>query len=333
MGAVSFGEAKSSPIGKAAGPRPHRVALRRSQSTATTQPERSMHSTADYSGSNPSVGDKTLSSRSMSPRSRLPMVQTRCLWAPRAQRVPPRHRGADGPPVIDLIVAYTTNAKTWSGDIDSLIALAIADTNQSFVNSGISASLRLVHTVEYAYDDERPARHTLADFAGNGDGKLDTIHALREEYGGDVAVLIHSGYSGGYATLAATADTAFAVVEWRQIAGRYLFQHEVGHLVGAVHQAGCPPPVPPFAFARAFEYRSGDQLVSTIMGERCPGGKVPRRILYWSNPSLCFEGVRIGTPQKADNARLWRERAATMAAFKTPPTAKSQPTTAGPSMK
>jgi hypothetical protein len=88
--------------------------------------------------------------------------------------------------------------------------------------------------------------------------------------------------------------------------------------------------VPPFAFARAFEYRSGDQLWSTIMGERCPGGKVPRRVLYWSNPSLCFEGVRIGIPQRADNARLWRERAAIMAAFKTP---KSQPTTAGPSMK
>ena len=258
---------------------------------------------------------------------------------PKSATAPPRRRAADGPPIIDVIVAYTTNAKTWSGDIDSLIALAIADTNQSFVNSGISASLRLVHTVEYAYDDERPSRHTLSDFAGNGDGKMDTIHALREEYGGDVAVLIHGGYSGGYATLAATADTAFAVVEWRRIAGRYLFAHEIGHVAGALHQegtGGCQVPLGhPFTFARGFQYLSGARGWSTIMGDQCSGVPASKRhILYWSNPSRCFEGIRMGIPGRADNARLWNERAPVLAAFKTPPTAKPQPApTAGPSLK
>ena len=76
---------------------------------------------------------------------------------PRSQndRAGPASRDAavEGPPVIDLVVAYTTNAKVAAGDIDSLIDLAIAETNQSFVKSGVAASMRLVHKVEYDYSD------------------------------------------------------------------------------------------------------------------------------------------------------------------------------------
>ena len=74
----------------------------------------------------------------------------------------------DTPPVIDLVVAYTTNAMNAHGDILSLIDLAIAETNESFANSGISASVRLVHTVEYSYSEAGKTFATMVGDFGEG---------------------------------------------------------------------------------------------------------------------------------------------------------------------
>ncbi|MBE9048795.1 hypothetical protein IQ255_31235, partial [Pleurocapsales cyanobacterium LEGE 10410] len=42
------------------------------------------------------------------------------------------------------------------------------------------------------------------------------------------------------------------------------------------------------------------------------------RIPYWSNPDENYNGVAMGTSSWNDNARVWGERAATIAGFKSP---------------
>ncbi|HKZ96666.1 MAG TPA: M12 family metallo-peptidase [Hyphomicrobiaceae bacterium] len=143
------------------------------------------------------------------------------------------------PPVIDLVVAYTTNAMNAHGDILSLIDLAIAETNESFANSGISASVRLVHTAEYSYSEAGKSFATMVgDFGGRDDGQMDSIHALRDQHGGDVAVLLidNNAACGRAYDIGADAETAFVVVHWENCAtGYYSFGHEIGHLAGARH--------------------------------------------------------------------------------------------------
>ncbi|HEV8293545.1 MAG TPA: hypothetical protein VGP94_16535, partial [Tepidisphaeraceae bacterium] len=58
--------------------------------------------------------------------------------------------------VIDLLVAYTTSAKTAAGStnaIQSQIAKSVADANQVLANSLIDVTLRLVRTEEIAYGE------------------------------------------------------------------------------------------------------------------------------------------------------------------------------------
>ena len=54
---------------------------------------------------------------------------------------------------------------------------------------------------------------------------------------------------------------------------------------------------------------------------------VVNRINYWSNPDKYYGGIAMGSTSWRDNARVWDERAATVANFRTPPVpAPSTPT-------
>jgi hypothetical protein len=239
------------------------------------------------------------------------------------------------PPVIDLVVAYTKNAKAAAVDIDSLIDLAIAETNQSFVNSGISASVRLAGTVEYDYSDATRSDETCAPpawkcafaritnaFGGVGDGNMDTIHELRNTHGGDVGVLIidNTEACGRAYEIAAAADTAFVIVHGQGCAtGYYSFGHEIGHLAGARHDLENDPTTTPFAYGHGFRHPASEEGWRTIMGYNCSDGRCPTRIQYWSNPKKKHGGIALGTAASEDNVRVWNERATVMAAFKTAP--------------
>ncbi len=223
-------------------------------------------------------------------------------------------------PVIDLVVAYTKNAKEAAGDIPSLIALAISETNKSFTNSGVKAAMRLVHTAEYAYPDtDKNMEEILNDFAGSGDGQMDTIHGLRNQYGGDVAVLIvdNSEYCGIARDIGATAATAYVIVYRDCATGYYSFGHEIGHLAGARHDPGNDPTATPFAHGHGFQKSKPENGWRTVMGYACGDDSCPTRIQYWSNPAKMYQGVAMGVAGKQDNARVWNQRARVMAAFKT----------------
>jgi hypothetical protein len=54
---------------------------------------------------------------------------------------------------IDVLVAYTTGARNAVTDINATIQLAVAEANQSYINSGINIKLSLVDSFEVAYSE------------------------------------------------------------------------------------------------------------------------------------------------------------------------------------
>ena len=226
-------------------------------------------------------------------------------------------------PVISLIVAYTPAAKSAYGDnsangdgIKAMIQLAVSETNQGYLNSGINASVRLAHTYQVNYNETSRSYDTiLAHFSGKSDGFMDDIHGLRNSKAADVAVLIinQSAYCGLADDIMATVDSAFALVHYDCATGYYSFGHEIGHLLGARHNHETDNSVEPFAHGHGC--RNGNEW-RTIMAYNCPVADGCPRLNYWSNPNVRYNNVPMGTAATHDNARVLNSTAGTIAAFK-----------------
>ena len=104
------------------------------------------------------------------------------------------------------------------------------------------------------------------------------IHALREAYRADVAILIVDDAKGcGLATrIGADADEAFAVVHHGCAVSSYTLAHEVGHIMGARHE---------LAYVSGTTWRDIMSYKDACNG--CP------RLPVWSNPL-----VRIGASRR-----------------------------------
>jgi hypothetical protein len=90
------------------------------------------------------------------------------------------------------MVAYTRNAAGYYNDIRSdLIALAIAEANESFRISGLQhVKLRLVHAYQTTYVEEGSHFDHVWRLADRGDGIMEEVHKLRDEFRADVVILV-----------------------------------------------------------------------------------------------------------------------------------------------
>lgn len=228
------------------------------------------------------------------------------------------HEGAKadvGQVQIDVLVAYTPSAKAGVADIDATIALAVAEANQSYVNSGINIHLNLVDSFQVAYTETgKTFESILADFVAMTD-----VNKRRDQSGADLAALIidQKDYCGLADAIMANASTAFAVVYYDCATGYYSFAHELGHLMGARHNEQMDPSTTPFAYGHGYLHLAPPPAWRTIMAYDCPGGC--QRLQYWSNPRINYGTQPMGTAATNDNARVLNETAATVAAFRTRP--------------
>jgi peptidyl-Asp metalloendopeptidase len=216
---------------------------------------------------------------------------------------------------IDVLVAYTTAARTAVSDIAATIQLAVAEANQSYQNSGINIRLTLVDSFEVSYSESGKSFDTiLADFI-----RMADVNNRRDKNGADMVVLIidKSDYCGLADAIMADASTAFAVVHYDCATGYYSFAHELGHLQGARHDPANDPTNTPFAYGHGFQHASPVPSWRTIMAYNCEGGCSRRQ--YWSNPNVNYNGIATGTAATNDNARVLNETASTVAGFKTHP--------------
>jgi hypothetical protein len=177
--------------------------------------------------------------------------------------------------------------------MEGLINLAVAETNKAYQLSGIDTRLRLVKThYDDSYNDYRNQwEATLSYIRNNGDGQLDYVHAMRDQYGADfVNIIVDTGsYCGiGYRPSTPTAGDAFSVTQWSCATGYYSFGHEIAHNMGCNHDranAGS-------SGGSNYGYQAPNSAFRTIMAYDCPSG-CPR-IQYFSTPSINYNGQALG---------------------------------------
>jgi len=236
---------------------------------------------------------------------------------------------------IDVMVIYTKGAMCAAagygtggycdatstnnqGTIESLINLAISETNTAYVRSGIPAKLRLVKThFDATYDDYRNQfGTTLAYLKGKSDGQLDYIHSMRDQVGADfVSIMVDTGgYCGtGYRPDLPSDTDAFSVVNWSCATGYYSFGHELGHNMGCKHDHNNDEGS---GSNFGYQYTAGSSYNTrfrTVMSYDCTNRC--KRIQQFSDPTRTYNGVPSGD-SSTNNAGWIRARLANYAAFR-----------------
>jgi ABC-type tungstate transport system permease subunit len=216
---------------------------------------------------------------------------------------------------ITLMVAYTKAAAARYSDIEKdLIALAVADTNQSLRESGVSdVKIKLVHAYQTDYVEKGGHFEHVYAMVRKDDGVIDEVHPLRDKYKADVNVLVvHDPVGCGLAArVAAEADRSFAVVHQECAATSYSLAHEIGHLIGARHDLALDDSMDPYPHGHGFVNGTNWR---TMMSYKDSCGGCPR-LPIWSNPDIKIDGVPAGDA-KADNARVLRDRASVVSKFR-----------------
>ncbi len=212
-----------------------------------------------------------------------------------------------------LVVATNAAVSAYGGDMAALVDLAVAESNQGYVNSNVGINMELAGYTTTTYADAGMSTD-LSRFRGTSDGYMDNIHALRDANAADVAVLVGNDSSAcGLASgIGSTATTAFATAYWDCITGYYSFAHEIGHLQSARHDPATDPTNSPYAYGHG--YRAPNNAWRTIMAYNC-SPSCPR-INYWSNPDVTYGGVAMGTANTSHNQRVLVNTKATIAAFR-----------------
>jgi hypothetical protein len=253
---------------------------------------------------------------------------------------------ADDGSTIDVLVVYTDDVLAYYGGntaaVETMIDLAVSETNAGYANSGVSQRVYLVHTAMVSYDESGFSwSQTLGRFQYHGDGYFDAVTqpttGLRDTYCADESVLIvmNTGYCGiGYLMDSVGswfADYAFAVVSRSCATGNYSFAHEMGHNMGAHHDRANASGSG--AYPYSYGYQAPDKAFRTIMAYNCPSPGCPR-VNYWSNPDVLYGGQPMGVvytaPDSADNRRTLNNTALTVANFRASCAGPATPTLSSP---
>ncbi|HEU0054922.1 MAG TPA: M12 family metallo-peptidase [Longimicrobium sp.] len=219
---------------------------------------------------------------------------------------------------INVLVVYTASAATAAGNILSKIQLAIDETNQSYVNSGISINMVGVASLQVTYNEaSRSFSQHVNALVSSTDGLMDNVHTLRNTYGADMVMLVvnDSEACGQAAAIKATATNAFAVSHWSCITGYYSFAHELGHLQGARHDRFVDGSTSPYTYGHGYIPSTKNWRTIMSYGNNCSNCT---RIQWWSSPLKTYPptGQVMGTTTYEDNARVLNGTAATVAAFR-----------------
>jgi len=215
---------------------------------------------------------------------------------------------------ISIMVHYTPAAAAASGDINGLIDLAIAETNQGYANAGVTLTVSLAGKYQISYTETGNFTTDLAHYRETNDGVMDSIHNTRDQINADVGVLMidNGQYCGLASGIGSTAATAFAAVHYDCATGYYSFGHEVGHLQSARHDPKNDPTSSPYAYGHGFQAdRDGWR---TIMAYNCRRGCT--RLNYWSNPFVQYGGKAMGTESSSFNALVLNNTKVDMASFR-----------------
>jgi hypothetical protein len=212
---------------------------------------------------------------------------------------------ADTGAVIDIMIVYTDDARAAEGSTPAMkarIAMAVAETNTSYANAGVTTRLRLVHVEEYSYVETGNLSTDLSRLTNTSDAHFTTVHSLRNTYAADmVGLIVENGgaYCGLANAIMATASNAFQVTDRSCATGYYSFGHEFGHLQGARHDTTVDPTNTPYSYGHGYVHTgsSAAQRWRTVMAydTKCNNlGYSCTRLQYWSNPAKVYLAAPMG---------------------------------------
>ena len=234
--------------------------------------------------------------------------------------------------VIDLMVLYTSRGQAEAGNIDALIELNVNETNRIYANSGISTSIRLVHSRLIDYEETSFMFTSLWDLKGDDDGDIDEMHDLRDQYAADLVMLITSSpvfvgkVTCGVAYLLNPTNPyypkwGFSVVGANCAAVGDAFPHELGHGLGAAHNPHYS--TNPYAHHGHGLCNASDGWNTVMSYQDGEFGRCFADAPHFSNPAVTYNGVPTGDAHTRNNARVLNETAFAVSNFRLPLVAKT----------
>ncbi len=194
-------------------------------------------------------------------------------------------------------IMYTPQLLRGWGDVDGLIKLALAETNQIYMNSRIPITLDLVYSGVTPFDETGDSYTDLVTFRGLGQTPVPSNMA--------VILVLNSGSCGrAYLDCGKYVESAFcarAIVKASCATGYYSFAHELGHLQGADHQALYDSPYAGRRFADNLGYVSPKFAFRTVMAY---AEYDEPRVAVFSSPDIMYRGAVAGIRGSANNARV-----------------------------
>ena len=209
---------------------------------------------------------------------------------------------------IDVAVVYTQAAREEAGgtaEIEAVIDLMVAETNEAYQASGVYHRLALVARSEVQYAEAGDFRdiYRLED---PSDGYMDEVHAMRDRTGADLVHLVfkHQDHPfGGVANLGGGFGLTC------QYCGGVTFAHELGHNMGLLHDryqehhnAGGVSPHPAYGYVNQQAFAAGagrSRRWRTTMAydKQCIDAYTScSRLLRFSNPRQSYNGDPLGVP-------------------------------------
>ena len=228
------------------------------------------------------------------------------------------------PATIRVLVMYTPEALASNSTMINKVYSDINSGNESFINSNVNAKFEIAY-IGKTVDSETGLSFSdlLSKFQTINDGKFDEVHTLRDKYSADVCVLlVNNSQKCGLGYIGGGPSYSFAVVcVSSPCAWKYSFTHEIGHNIGCEHDTNNSN-TPSYNHGY-IHYIPGDTAHSwrTMMAysDVCGSGNNCKRIKYWSNPYIAYQGYSTGTATLCDNARVWNENAPDVSGYRLEP--------------
>ena len=221
--------------------------------------------------------------------------------------------GAGPDATVDVAVVYTPAAREAAGgvaEIEAVIDLMVAETNQAYSASDVRHRLALVGREEVPYTEAGDDHVDLNRLADPSDGHLDGAHALRDRTGADLVHMIFDTGSASSSAGIAFLGGAFGLTSYN--GGGAIFAHELGHNMALQHdryqvhhyEYGGLRSHPAYGYVNQRAFETGAPPSSrwrTIMSYESQCEPTWHRgfcteLLRFSNPRQDHNGDPLGTP-------------------------------------